>query len=77
MNVASLFPTRSAPCKLNGVIILTKSSPAQSGCSYSDALVICYFTIAIDLNERLKCFFLPQTVNVTHAPPHIQIIAPR
>ncbi len=77
MNVASLFSARSAPRKLNGVIILTKPLPAKSGCSYSYALVICDFTVIVDLDERLKCFILPQTVDVTHVLPHIQIIVPR
>ncbi len=68
MNVASLFSARSAPHKLNGVIVLTKLSSAQSGCSYSYALVIChfYFTITIDLNERLKSFILPHAINIIH-----------
>lgn len=77
MNVAGLFSARSAPRKLNGVIVLANPPPTESGCSYSYALVICDFTVIIDLNERLKCFILPQTVNVTHTLPHIQIIAPR
>lgn len=78
MNVASLFSARSAPRKLNEVIILTKPSPAQSGCPYSYTIVICYFTVTIDLNKRLKCFILPQTINITHiAPPFINSTPPR